>query len=225
MNYLVPYSRIATALGDDGSAQRRDISVNYDILVDIIRHICAAVPVDEKWYCHTYKTVGAAIAAGVFNGSALYHYAAVGYIEGRQPFGSSTTPQPPAFKDVMCLVDVIPERGTLVARSLTDRLKTLLKLMLTAIPFDRAWYLKTYPEVQADFVAGRVATVAEHFVHLGYFKDYWPYEMRFDEAWYLGKYPDVKTAFDNNLINSAYEHFQVSGYRESRLPYANIPLM
>jgi hypothetical protein len=225
MNYLIPYSRIATALGDDGSEQRRDITVDYDTLVDIIRHICAAVPVDEQWYCRTYTGIGNAIAAGAFDGSALYHYAAIGYFEGRRPFGASATPLPLAFKNIMCLVDVIPTRGTLIAYSSTDRLKTMIKLMLSAIPVDSAWYLKTYPEVQAGIVAGTVINAAEHFVHLGYFMDYWPYKMKFDEAWYLGKYPDLKAALDNKLINSAYEHFQVSGYQESRLPYSNIPLM
>jgi hypothetical protein len=225
MHYLVPYSRIAPSLGDDGTGQKRDISINYDTLVDIIRHVCAAVPVDEAWYCKTYKTVGDALAAGAFGGSALYHYAAAGYFEGRRPFDLSAAPLPAAFKDIMGLVEVIPSRGTLMARSSTDRLRTLLKLLLSAIPVDSAWYLKTYPEVRASLAAGAVANAAEHFVHLGYFKDYWPYDMKFDEAWYLGKYTDLKAALAKNLIGSAHEHFRVSGYQECRLPYGNIPLM
>jgi hypothetical protein len=225
MHYLVPYSRIAPVLGDDGTEPRRDITINYDTLIDIIRHMCAAVPVDEAWYRHTYKTVGDALTAGAFSGSALYHYAAAGYFEGRRPFDISAAPLPPAFKDIMCLVEVVPARGTLMARSSTDRLRTLLKLMLSAIPVDSAWYLKTYPEVRASMTAGAVSSAAEHFVHLGYFKDYWPYEIKFDEAWYLAKYADLKAALAKNLIGSAHEHFRVSGYRECRLPYAGVPLM
>lgn len=224
MHYLIPYSKIAATLGDDGSG-KSDITINYDTLVDIIRHICAAVPMDEKWYCQTYPVVGDALAAGAFGGSALYHYAAVGYFEGRRPFDASATPLPPAFTDIMCLVDVIPARGTLMAHSSTDRLKTLVKLMLSTIPVDSAWYLKAYPDVRASIAAGTVANAAEHFVNLGYFKDYWPYKIKFDEVWYLGKYPELMAALRKKLIISAYEHFRVSGYGESRLPYANIPLM
>src|SRR3569833_1093971 len=123
MHYLIPYSKIASLLGDDGSGLRRDTTISYDILVDIIRHICAAVPVDEKWYCETYRADGEAIASGAITGSALHHYAAVGYFEGRQPFNSPVTPPPPRFKDIMCLVDVVPARGTLMAHSSTDRLR------------------------------------------------------------------------------------------------------
>jgi hypothetical protein len=225
MNYLIPYSKIAGALGDDGTDQKRSITLGYDTLIDIIRHICAAVPVDEVWYRQQYKTVGDALAAGAFGGSALFHYAAAGYFEGRLPFNSATTPPPPAFRTVMCLVDVVPVRGTLMAHSTTDRLKTLVKLMLSAVSVDSAWYLKTYPDVRAGIASGSVANAAEHFVHLGYFRNYWPYEIKFDEAWYLDKYPDLKAALHQKRISSAYEHFRASGYSESRLPYKDIPLM
>jgi hypothetical protein len=222
VHYLIPYSSVAAALGDDGTSQRHEVTLSYDVLMDIVRHLCAAIPVDQTWYCETYRGGGLAMGGGVFS-SALFHYAAVGYSEDRQPFGTGA--MPPRLKILMGMADVVPARGELLVRSTTRNLRTIVKLVLSAVPVDASWYLQQYPDVRANIARGAFLDSAEHFLHVGYFENRWPYEIRVDETWYLTKYPDVKAALDGKQIQSAAEHFRHSGYRESRLPYADIPMM
>jgi hypothetical protein len=54
-------------------------------LVNVVKKILSAVPVDEAWYRATYTGVAQAIDRGGFS-SASSHYALHGYLESRWPF-------------------------------------------------------------------------------------------------------------------------------------------
>ncbi len=81
-----------------------------------------------------------------------------------------------------------------------DRFKALMRLLLTNVYVDEAWYLKTNPDVKAAVASGSFASAREHYVVSGYFEDRWPHPIVVDEAWYLNEYPDVKTAISNRGV-------------------------
>lgn len=61
------------------------LQVDYDTLLQVIRHVLEAVPVDEAWYRAAYPGVSDAIADGTFS-CAAQHFVEHGYFECRWPF-------------------------------------------------------------------------------------------------------------------------------------------
>jgi hypothetical protein len=60
------------------------INNSYDELLDIVKSLLIAVPVDEEWYLKKYPDVAEAVAGGRYR-SAKHHFVEEGYFEGRRP--------------------------------------------------------------------------------------------------------------------------------------------
>jgi hypothetical protein len=101
-----------------------------------------------------------------------------------------------------------------------ERLKALLRSLLSYVNVDESWYLKTNPDVKAAVASGHFSSGREHYVSAGYFEDRWPHEIVVDEGWYLKEYPDVKAAISSRSVSSGQDHFNKYGFREGRLPSA-----
>lgn len=95
---------------------------------------------------------------------------------------------------------------------------------LQRIPFDEAWYLRTYPDIRAAVSVGTVASAHQHYIRHGYYEHRMPRRIEVDEAWYLANYRDVGEAIARRSYASAQKHFETAGFREGRLPYAGFQL-
>jgi hypothetical protein len=84
MGYLVPFSVISMRLGLGAPPYHGDQQMPASAVMDVLRTLLRAVPVDEQWYCETYPDVAQAIAAGDYR-NARHHFVADGYFEGRWP--------------------------------------------------------------------------------------------------------------------------------------------
>lgn len=99
-----------------------------------------------------------------------------------------------------------------------DRLKSLLKVALSLVDVDEAWYLKTNADVELAVNSGQLASARAHYIIAGFFEDRWPYRIVVDDSWYQTEYPDVKTAITRGNVESCQDHFNRYGFREGRLP-------
>lgn len=84
MGYLVPFSVVGRALGLAGPPFDGEKKISVRQMLDALRMVIRAVPVDEEWYRDTYPDVAAAIEAGSYR-SARQHFIENGYLEGRRP--------------------------------------------------------------------------------------------------------------------------------------------
>ena len=83
--YVVPFAIIMKMLAVQSDGAPRTVRIEYERLLDAIRALVRAAPVDEDWYLRTYPDVAEAISEGQFK-SAKHHFVANGYLEGRRPF-------------------------------------------------------------------------------------------------------------------------------------------
>jgi hypothetical protein len=193
--------------------------MRYEDLLDLIRHLLVAIPVDEVWYRSRYPDVARSIAASNF-ASASGHYVQHGYFEGRQPFEheSETCGFPVPFTSVEATLEVTPGREGLQLHISNEQLCQLLCRFLGSICVDQEWYCNTYPSVSQAIGQGKFPNAMQHFMRHGYLEGRWPFDMYLDEPWYLDRYPDVKPSIDAGAFQSAREHYQRVGYRQGRLP-------
>ncbi len=86
MPYLPPFSIIKKSfnINSDNNGLPRT-QLQYDQLIDLIKSLIRATPVDTDWYYKEYPDVAAAVAEGKFK-SARHHFIENGYFEGRKPF-------------------------------------------------------------------------------------------------------------------------------------------
>ncbi len=61
------------------------MDLTYDELLDLLRQLLQAAPMNEAWYRDTYPDLAEAIDAGIYR-SAQHHFVSNGYLEGRRPF-------------------------------------------------------------------------------------------------------------------------------------------
>jgi hypothetical protein len=85
MKYLVPFSKLKDAFRVVSLGGQLKVDMNYDELVEVIKKLLQAVPVDEAWYRNAYPDVAEAIDAGAYR-NAKHHFVDYGYFEGRRPF-------------------------------------------------------------------------------------------------------------------------------------------
>jgi hypothetical protein len=85
MKYLVPFSKLKDSLRVLSIGGQLKLDMSYDELVDVMKKLLQAVPVDEDWYRQRYPDVAEAIDAGAYR-NAKHHFVDYGYFEGRRPF-------------------------------------------------------------------------------------------------------------------------------------------
>ncbi len=125
----------------------------------------------------------------------------------------------PPFDLIRRMVEVSTIRGELrVSLSYDDFIK-ILRLMISGVEVDEAWYLEEYEDIARAVVAGQVASAKQHFVDDGYFEGRMPFPMPVNERWYLEQNPDVAESVRKGIIGSGQQHFVDDGYREGRLPH------
>ncbi len=85
MKYLVPFSKLKGSFRVVSIGGQLKLDMTYDELVDAIKKLLLAVPVDEDWYRKSYPDVAEAIDSGTYR-NAKHHFVDYGYFEGRRPF-------------------------------------------------------------------------------------------------------------------------------------------
>lgn len=124
----------------------------------------------------------------------------------------------PPFAVLKGSVRLLSVKGQLKVDMTYDELLDLVKLFLRSMPFEEAWYRRTYPDVEEAIRAGAYRTGRQHFVEHGYFEGRRPFPMEVDEGWYLRAYPDVGESVQGGAVASALDHFERHGYEEGRRP-------
>ena len=227
MSYIAPYARIKAFLGlADENVQSRPLEINFDDLLDVIRVLLSAIPVDETWYVNKYQDVGAFIGRGSFLNSGSHHFNVLGYFEGRRPFEHDTGPQrlPSTFAELKRLIAVSPVRERLVARVDYKVLLQMIRHLLVAVPVDEPWYQDHYPDVTAAIEDGRLRSAADHFARDGYFEGRWPFDMPVDESGTLPPIPMCGTPARERILHPAPTTFiaRVTSKAACRLPMLSL---
>ncbi len=125
----------------------------------------------------------------------------------------------PPFELLKGLMTLSSERGQLnVSGSYEDFIK-LLRIMLTGIVVDEAWYLERYPDIAEAIRQGSVVSAQQHFTTDGYFEGRQPFPIAVDERFYLQQYPGIGDAIREGIVSSAQQHFDENGYQEGRQPF------
>lgn len=125
----------------------------------------------------------------------------------------------PPFDLIRRSVEISTVRGELRVNVSYEDFVKILKMMITGVEVDEAWYLRTYEDIGQAVKDGIVKSARQHFVDDGYFEGRLPFPVRVDQAWYTQQYPDVAESIRTGLVASAQSHFDEDGYREGRLPF------
>jgi hypothetical protein len=123
----------------------------------------------------------------------------------------------PPFDLIRRSVEITTVRGELRVNVSYEDFVKLLKLMISGVEVDEAWYLRTYEDIGKAVQEGALKSARQHFVDDGYFEGRLPAPVRVDESWYTQQYPDVAESIRKGVIPSAQAHFDGDGYREGRL--------
>jgi hypothetical protein len=217
--YLVSYNVMKDWLGRRRIADSEHLDIKYDDIVELIRKIIRAVPVDSAWYLTRYPGVGKAVESGVFR-SAADHFVRHGYFEGTVPsqYHPDDKRALPRFATIKSMLTVVPVRGGLRVHISRDELFRIVRSLLVAVPLDENWYKERYKGVADAIAAKKVRSAFAHFVEHGYFENRMPFHMQVDEEWYCEHYPYVRALIANGVVGSADEHFLRFGYSQGCLP-------
>jgi hypothetical protein len=95
-------------------------------------------------------------------------------------------------------------------------IKFLISEILAKLPFDESYYANMWPDVVTAVEAGRVKSLRDHFVEVGYFEGRSGGTCYVDRDWYLSNYPDIAKAFSRGQLADLTEHFNNTGRFENR---------
>jgi hypothetical protein len=126
----------------------------------------------------------------------------------------------PPFNTIRAMVRIADVQGKLTVSASYDEFLDLVRLVLSVIEVDEAWYVEKYPDVAEAIKDGKVASAREHFMHDGYFEGRLPFPLKVDERWYLTQNPGVAEYIRASRLESGQQHFDHDGYREGRLPFS-----
>ncbi len=126
----------------------------------------------------------------------------------------------PPFDLIRRAIEITTVRGELRVNVSYDDFIKILRLLISGIEVNEAWYLSEYQDIGKAVKEGVVASARQHFIDDGYFEGRLPFPIAVDEQWYMEQYPDVAEGIRKGVIKSAAQHFFEDGYREGRLPYA-----
>jgi hypothetical protein len=126
----------------------------------------------------------------------------------------------PPFDLIRRFMEISTVRGELRVSVSYDDFIRILRLMISGIEVNEAWYLQQYEDIARAVKDGSIASAKQHFVDDGYFEGRRPFPMPVNERWYLEQYPDVAESMRKGVVASGDQHFTEDGYREGRLPYS-----
>ena len=95
--------------------------------------------------------------------------------------------------------------------------RKLLRVSLSGVPVDEAWYLSHVSGLRQDIQKGKFESATEHYIMHGYVEGRLPERPVVDEKFYLQQYTDVAMAVKSGTLASAFDHFVKDGYAEGRL--------
>jgi hypothetical protein len=221
LQYIVPFFRVITCLDLTQATRSSRFVRPLDEVIDVIRHLLIATPLDETWYLTKYPDVRAALTRNTLFKSAKQHFVTAGYFEGRLAFARETdeSRHPLAFSMIKSRLKAVPVRGRLMVEFTFEGFLDIIRRIIVAVPVDAAWYSGLYPEVAVAVSNGRFRSAREHFVLSGYFENRLPYDMRLNEDWYVNAYSDLQAAKRLNPSFRATNHFIHAGYKEGRRPH------
>ncbi len=125
----------------------------------------------------------------------------------------------PPFDLIRRAVEISTVKGELRVNVSYDDFINILRLLISGIVVNEAWYLQEYPDIGQAVKDGLVESARQHFIDDGYFEGRLPFPMNVDEGWYLEQNPDVAESVRKGVVSSGQQHFTEDGYREGRLPY------
>jgi hypothetical protein len=125
----------------------------------------------------------------------------------------------PPFEVIKRSLEFSTSKGRLVASADYETLLNMIKLLLSGVDVDEAWYLKQYLDVRAAVAQGTIRSARQHFIDNGYFEGRLPFPISVDENWYKNEYPDVADSIRSGGEQSAQSHFLREGYKEGQLPF------
>jgi hypothetical protein len=103
-----------------------------------------------------------------------------------------------------------------------DDLRKIVRVALSNVEVDEAWYLGQVPGLRQDIQKGKFDSPAEHYLMHGYLEGQLPKRPVVDEQFYLQQYPDVAAAIKSGQSRGAFEHFVRDGYKEGRRPLSDL---
>jgi hypothetical protein len=95
-------------------------------------------------------------------------------------------------------------------------IKAVLCAAAASLPFDREFYLRTYPDIRGAFEVGKIKDLRIHFIEFGYLEGRMGAQPEFDEDFYKSLYPDIAAAIANGEVKSALDHYIYAGSFEGR---------
>jgi hypothetical protein len=125
----------------------------------------------------------------------------------------------PPFDLIRRFVEISTVKGELRVNLSYDDFTKILRMMISGIDVDEAWYLKQYGDIALAVNEGSISSAARHFMDDGYFEGRLPFPMPVNERWYLQQYPDVAESMRKGIVATGEQHFSEDGYREGRLPH------
>jgi hypothetical protein len=125
----------------------------------------------------------------------------------------------PPFDLIKNSVDITAVKGELRVSVSYQDFVNILKLFVSGVEVDEAWYLERNPDIAKAVKDGQISSVRQHFINDGYMEGRLPFRLEVDEEWYLTQYPDVADGVRKGVLESAQTHFEDSGYVEGRLPF------
>jgi hypothetical protein len=191
----------------------------YDDVLDVLKGLLRAVPVDEAWYKAEYPAIPDFLAR-MQTETPASHFQKHGYFEGRKPFapGWRDLTAPVRFAELKTRLGIILVRGRLSVDIAREDLLGLVRSILIAVPIDETWYRASYPDVASAIDHGTIASAADHYAKFGYFDGRLPFDIAVDEDWYVSRYEHVRTGLARGVATSGQDHFIRLGYKEGCRP-------
>jgi hypothetical protein len=125
----------------------------------------------------------------------------------------------PPFDLIKNSVDINAVKGELRVSVSYQDFVNILKLFVSGVEMDEAWYLEQNPDIAKAVKDGKIRSARQHFIDDGYMEGRLPFRLEVDENWYLTQYPDVAAGVREGVLESAQTHFEDRGYVEGRLPF------
>jgi hypothetical protein len=125
----------------------------------------------------------------------------------------------PPFNTIRARLHITDIQGKLTVSASYDEFLDVLRMVLSVIEVDEAWYLEKYPDVADAIKNGAVESARQHFMYNGYFEGRLPFPLQVDERWYLTENPGVAEYVRTGRLSSGQQHFDHDGYREGRKPF------
>jgi hypothetical protein len=125
----------------------------------------------------------------------------------------------PPFELVKGKLNLTTSRGKTRVDMTYEDVQQIIRMLLSAVQVDEAFYLERNPDVADGVRLGTIRSAQEHFVDHGYFEGRQPYRILVDEAWYLENHSDIGETVRKGEYTSGQEHFDGPGYPEGRAPF------